>query len=251
MGSMAVQAHRGSPDAANGIRENTLEAFFRARRVGADGVELDVRMTSDGGLAIHHDPVIRGVGTICELTAGELPGSVPLLSDALEACEGVIVNIEIKNLPGEPGFDPTERVAREVADLVVATGWASSVVISSFWPDTLDAVRNSHADLATGLLLASWFDPLEGITAATGRGCTALHPHVDLVTMALVDRAHEAGLSVAAWTANDRSQLEAMDAAGVDTVITDDVALALATIGRADPGPDPVGPRTPGTGGGP
>ena len=62
MHPIAVTAHRGSPDAAAGIRENTLAAFARARRLGADGVELDVRRTADGGLAIHHDPVIEGSG---------------------------------------------------------------------------------------------------------------------------------------------------------------------------------------------
>ena len=61
-GPIAVQAHRGSPDPATGVRENTLDAFARARSLGADGVELDVRLTADGGLAVHHDPVIDGVG---------------------------------------------------------------------------------------------------------------------------------------------------------------------------------------------
>ena len=52
----AVQAHRGSPDRSAGILENTVEAFLRARRLGADSVELDVRATADGSLAVHHDP---------------------------------------------------------------------------------------------------------------------------------------------------------------------------------------------------
>ncbi|MGA3149901.1 MAG: glycerophosphodiester phosphodiesterase [Acidimicrobiales bacterium] len=229
---MAVQAHRGSPDPDHGVRENTLEAFLRARELGADGVELDVRMTSDGGLAVHHDPVVEGVGAVCEVTAAELPSFVPLLPVVLELCDGLTVNIEIKNLPGEPGFDPADLTARAVAELVVASGRQSSVVISSFWPDTLEAVRNAQADLATGLLLSSWFDPTEGVAAATSRGCTALHPHVDLVGAALVDRAHEVGLSVATWTVNDATHLELAAEAGVDTVITDDVRLVLGTLRR-------------------
>jgi glycerophosphoryl diester phosphodiesterase len=233
MGSMAVHAHRGSPDPGHGVRENTLEAFFRARELGADGVELDVRMTSDGGLAVHHDPVVDGVGAICALAASELPADVPLLPVVLEICDGITVNIEIKNLPGEPGFDPSDVVAREVAALVVDTGRESSVVISSFWPDTLEAVRHAHADLATGLLLASWFDPVEGMGVATSRGCTALHPHIGMVDAALVERAHGLGLAVAAWTVNGRADLLAAAEAGVDTVITDDVELALGAIRRA------------------
>jgi glycerophosphoryl diester phosphodiesterase len=236
MGSTAVQAHRGSPDPVNGVRENTLAAFARARRLGADGVELDVRMTADGELAVHHDPVVDGAGTICELTAAELPSFVPLLRAALGECEGLIVNVEIKNLPGDPGFDPGERVAREVVDLVVATGRVSSVIISSFWPDTLAAVRDAHADLPTGLLLASWFDPADAVGAATSRGCTALHPHIDLAGPALVGAAHAAGLTVAAWTVNDRARLVEAAEAGVDTVITDDVVLALGMVGPGRPG---------------
>jgi glycerophosphoryl diester phosphodiesterase len=227
---VAVQAHRGSPDAARGVRENTLEAFFRARQLGADGVELDVRMTADGAVVVHHDAVIAGMGPICELTAGELPDAVPLLPPVLDACLGLTVNIEIKNLPGEPGFDPEDGLVHEVVGLVEASGRASSVVISSFWPDSLVAARAAGPEIPTGLLLAGWFDPAEAVWAAVSRGCTALHPNIDLVHADLVEEAHDAGLSVAVWTVNDRALLQTMVEIGVDTVITDDVALALAVL---------------------
>jgi glycerophosphoryl diester phosphodiesterase len=236
MGATAVQAHRGSPDPATGIAENTLDAFRRARHLGAQGIELDVRRTVDGALAVHHDPVVPGAGTVGGLRAADLPAHVPLLPDVLAACPDLIVNIEIKNLPGEPDFDPAERVARDVAELVMACGRASTVVVSSFWPASLEAVRLTHADLATGLLVASWFDPALAVAAAVERGCTALHPHVDLVDAALVTQAHGAGLSVAAWTVNGAPRLAAVASAGVDTVITDDVALALATVGMGTAG---------------
>jgi glycerophosphoryl diester phosphodiesterase len=234
----AVHAHRGSPDAADGIRENTLDAFLRARRLGADGVELDVRLTADGALAVHHDASLFGLGPIGELTADRLPASVALLPAALDACEGLVVNIEIKNLPGEPEFDPGERAALEVAELVASRGWADTVVVSSFWPGALDAVHGSRPELATGLLVASWFDPSGCVPAAVDHGCTAVHPHVSLITEALVAEAHLAGLSVAAWTVNARAQVEEMVVLGVDTVITDDVTLALSARDRA-PGSRP------------
>ena len=109
---MAVHAHRGSPDPAAGVGENTLEAFLRARRLGADGVELDVRLTADGALAVHHDPVVRGIGPVRELAADQLPASVPAPGRGPGRLRRAEVNIEIKNLPGEPGFDPDERMAR-------------------------------------------------------------------------------------------------------------------------------------------
>ena len=55
----AVFAHRGCTE---GFTENTIDAFAEARRLGADGVELDVRLTADGALAVHHDAEIPGVG---------------------------------------------------------------------------------------------------------------------------------------------------------------------------------------------
>ena len=204
MESMAIQAHRGSPDPAMGIRENTLDAFLRARQLGADGVELDVRMTSDGALAVHHDPIIAGVGPISGLTAGQLPDFVPLLAAALDACHGLTVNVEIKNLPGEPGFDPRPRDPRGGRS-GGGGGGASSVVISSFWPATPGGgprcpPRPGHR-AAAGPVVRSRRER----GRATARGCTAIHPHLDLVDGDLVARAHEAGLAVAVWTVNDRS----------------------------------------------
>ncbi|HEV3366272.1 MAG TPA: glycerophosphodiester phosphodiesterase, partial [Acidimicrobiales bacterium] len=69
------------------------------------------------------------------------------------------------------------------------------------------------------------------VATALSHGCTALHPHVDLVTEALVAQAHAAGLSVATWTVNGQTQVRAAQDAGVDTIITDDVALASSTLG--------------------
>jgi glycerophosphoryl diester phosphodiesterase len=228
----AIHAHRGSPDPASGVRENTLEAFFRARRLGAQGVELDVRRTADGALAVHHDAEIRGFGPVHEVVADELPPSVAFLPAALDACEGLEVNIELKNLPGEPGFDPDERMAREVAELVVAADRVSTVVVSSFWPGSLAAVRESRPELTTGLLLAPWFDATQAVPLALENGCSALHPHTSLVDAALMAKATGAGLSVATWTVNDLEQFDALANLGVDTVITDDVTLALSAFGR-------------------
>jgi len=230
--TIAVQAHRGSPDPASGIRENTLEAFARARTLGADGVELDVRLTADGGLAVHHDPVIAGVGAICDLGTAALPTDVPLLAEALDTCAGMVVNIEIKNQPHEPGFDPTDRVSGEVVALVESMGRSGSVVVSSFWSGALAAVRSAGSAVPTGLLVVSSFDPLASIAAAADLGCAAIHLPVGLVDRAIVATAHAAGLSVAAWTVADEGTLAAVLVAGVDTVITDDVAMARRAVDR-------------------
>ncbi len=229
-GRTAVQAHRGSPDPATGIRENTLEAFGRARALSADGVELDVRLTADGGLAVHHDPVIHGVGAIHELATADLPDHVPLLADALRACAGLVVNIEVKNLPTEPAFDPSDRCARDVVDLVEGAGLQESVIISSFWAGALSAVRASGSVIRTGLLVISAFDPVTAVTGAVDLGCAAVHLPIALVSGATVDVAHDAGLVVAAWTVADEGALVTVLGAGVDTIVTDDVALVRRAV---------------------
>lgn len=224
-GPVAVQAHRGSPDPASGIRENTLEAFARARELGADGVELDVRLTVDGGLAVHHDPVIPGVGAVHELATGDLPSYVPLLAEALRECAGMVVNIEIKNLPTEPAFDPSDRCAADVAALVDAAAAGGSVIVSSFWPGALTTVRDAGSGIRTGLLVIPSSDPGTAVDGAVRLGCAAVHLPVGLVTRAGVAVAHDAGLAVAAWTVADTAALTSVLEAGVDTIVTDDVGM--------------------------
>ncbi len=229
----AVQAHRGSPDPSSGIGENTLAAFDRARELGADGVELDVRLTADGGLAVHHDAVVPGAGPVHELATDDLPDHVPLLADALETCAGMLVNIEIKNQPGEAAFDPSDRASDLVVGVVEELGRSGSVIVSSFWGAALAAVRSAGPALPCGLLVVSSFDPRSSIEAAAGLGCAAVHLPLGLVDGATVAAAHEAGLAVAAWTVADEDALAVVVAAGVDTVITDDVAMARRVLDAA------------------
>ena len=231
-GAVAVQAHRGSPDPLGGVPENSLAAFARSRALGADGVELDVRLTADGGLAVHHDPVIPGAGPVHELATADLPEHVPLLADALDACAGMTVNIEVKNLPMEAAFDPTDRCALDVVDLVRAMGRSDSVIVSSFWSGALAAVRSTGDDVATGLLVVPSFDVASALSVAVELGCAALHLPVPLVSADTVSAAHATGLAVAAWTVADGTVLAAVLDAGVDTLITDDVALARAALDR-------------------
>jgi glycerophosphoryl diester phosphodiesterase len=227
---MDVQAHRGSPDPSSGILENTVEAFLRSARLGADGVELDVRLTRDGALAVHHDPVVPGVGPVAELDVGQLPAHIPLLDAALDACTGLMVNIEIKNLPHEAWFDPEERPALAVGALVAELATPDPILISSFWPASLDAAITCDPEIRTGLLVPSWFGASEALELAIEHGFGALHPEMSMLTADLVTSVHRAGLAVAARTVNQPAALRTALEWGVDTVITDDVAAARALV---------------------
>jgi hypothetical protein len=135
---VAIQAHRGSPDPSLGIAENTLPAFARSRQLGADGIELDVRLTADGALAVHHDATIPGIGNVADLEVRALPDQVPLLAEVLRAMPDLTVNIEVRNLPTESSHDPEEAVARAVANTIADTQRGAGTVVSSFWPPSLD-----------------------------------------------------------------------------------------------------------------
>ena len=108
--SPAVMAHRGASKAEP---ENTVAAFQRAGAMGAHAVELDVRRTSDGVLVVHHNPHLHDLRLIAATPYADLPDAVPTLGEALDACAGMWVNVEIKNDPEEPDFDPTESIADE------------------------------------------------------------------------------------------------------------------------------------------
>src|SRR3954451_1790565 len=98
----AIIAHRGASAA---FAENTVEAFRGAAALGANWVELDVRRTADGALAVHHDAHLPDGRAIVDMLAADLPEPVPSLSEALDACAPLGVNVEIKNSPQDVDFD--------------------------------------------------------------------------------------------------------------------------------------------------
>lgn len=227
--SPLILAHRG---ASATQRENSLAAFEAARALGADGVELDVRRSADGVLVVHHDPVLPDGRAIHTLAAADLPQYVPTLEAALGCCAGLVVDAEVKNLPTDPGFDPTERVAAEAAALAARTGMAGEVVVSSSSLLSVDAARAAGAGVATAWLTLAAFDQFEALAMAADHGHDALQPRHEAVTPELVAAAHQRGLEVHAWTVDDPERVAAMAAAGVDAVITNRPDVALRALGR-------------------
>ena len=226
---VSVIAHRG---AWARHRENTLEAFVEARSLGADGVELDVRASADGALVVHHDAEIPGLGAVARLTVAELPAWVPLVAAALDACAGMTTVLEIKNLPSEPDWDPSEAVASALAALV-GERQAHNVVVSSFSLATLEAVKSADPVLPTAWLTLPGFDQSQALRTVVERGHRQLHPHHRGVNAALVEEAHDAGVAVTTWTVDDPARMGELAGMGVDAIITNVPDVALSVLGRA------------------
>ena len=226
-----VIGHRGASAARP---ENTLEAFRHARHLGADWVELDVRRTADGALVVRHDAVFPDGRVLVELLAEDVPDSVPTLAEALVACEGMGVNVEIKNDRRDPDYDRADRVAEAVVDLLAVEADAgrvdlAQILVTSFNPATIGVVHERRPEIPTGLLAFDVADPEAVVAQAAAGGHVAVNPWDPFVDEHLMALAADAGLAVFPWTVDEPDRMRRLVALGVAGIITNvpDVARAL------------------------
>jgi glycerophosphoryl diester phosphodiesterase len=225
-----VIAHQG---ASARFRGNTVEAFLEAGRIGSHMVELDVHLTADGALMVHHDALVPGVGMLAETNAGELPDWIPSLGEVMTACEGMDVNIEIKGLPPETDPAVWPRLAQAVADFVADGGFERRVIVSCFLLATIDAVRAAEPGIPTAWLTGAGWDHHRAVDTAARHGHTAVHPEHRDLTREVIDAAHGAGLAVNTWTCDDPERMRLLADWGVDGIVTNlpDVALEVLATG--------------------
>lgn len=223
-----VMAHRG---ASSYEPENTVVAFVRARELGADAVELDVRRTADGHLVVLHNPTLPDGRVLCETPRADLPPDIPGLDEVLDACAQMWVNVEIKNDPDEPDFDPTDEIATEVAAALSRRGEDPRWLVSSFRRETVDALHRAAPAIATAWLTVHVDDAMAEAVARdlVTAGHSAIHPWVGLLTRPVVDAMHEAGLAVNTWTCDDEIRMRELIEWGVDGICTNvpDVAVGV------------------------
>ena len=220
-----VLAHRGARTVAP---ENTIEAFSVALAQGADGVELDVHRTADGALVVHHDAAAPGLGVLADLASDTIRSTrpeIPTLGEVLDVCRGSLVNIELKNLPGDADYDESHEVARLVVELLETRGGDDEVLVSSFNLASIDRIRELAPTVATGLLSMFGVDPFDALDVCVAHGHGAFHPFVGILpsgaATAVAARAHELGLRVNVWTVNDGLEIARLAAAGIDAIVTD------------------------------
>ena len=220
----AVIAHRGASAAHP---ENTIAAFQAAAALGADAVELDVRRTRDGRLVVHHDARLPDGRALCDIEAADVPASVPTLREALDACAGMWVNIEVKNSADDVDHDPTQSVARGVMVELARRGEAHRWLISSFDMDAIDTCRAIDPTIRTAFLCV--VPDADVADVMVRKGHAGLHPWDGVVDGSLIEVCHARGVEVNVWTVDDPVRLEQLARWGVDGLCTNvpDVAIAV------------------------
>ncbi len=214
-------AHRGVHD--TGATENTLEAFELAVTAGADMIELDVRRTGDGELAILHDHRRGGVALdSCTLDEFELRTGFrpPLLSEVLAWANGRIgLDVELK----EDGY------AEQVTPLLAGFAQAGNeLIVTSFVDPLLAQIARLEPRLRLGLLLM-WTEQ-RAVERAREAGAGTLLPEMRLVNEALIESVDSAELDLIVWDFMAADHAPLLDDARVRGVITDDVPGAIGAI---------------------
>jgi glycerophosphoryl diester phosphodiesterase len=236
-----VVAHRG---ASAEEPENTIAAFERAVEVGADVVEFDVRLTADGVPVVLHDADVSrttdGTGPVANLRLDAVKRlrvardhEVPTLEETLRALSGrIAVDIELKNIPGEPDFTPdAEPLVAATLDVIGSVAFEGVVLLSSFNPASIAHARAAAPDVPTGLLTGFTTDARAALAFAASAGHPWVLPFVGMLQAAgdgFVEEAHAAGLRLGTWITDDPAEALGLFGAGVDAVATNDPGAVIA-----------------------
>lgn len=225
-----VIAHRGaSADAP----ENTALAYRTAREQGADWVELDVRIAADGALIVNHDAWYQDGRTVWSTPREDAPDATLVLSEALIACSGMGVNVEIKNSPGDLADGVHgDAVVDGVVDLLepLDAVLRERILISSFDLASIDRVKALDPGLLTGYLTFDLTKDPDALARTVGGGHDAFHPWDPFVTEELVGECRDHGLLLNTWTVDDPDRWAVLAGWGVDGIVTNTPGLLAAAL---------------------
>jgi glycerophosphoryl diester phosphodiesterase len=259
----AIHAHRGGTVMNGKARyaEESLAAYKNAARNGFV-LEVDAKLTEDRVPVALHDATLDRTtncsGELRTFTLAELagcrtdvlgsPGSplptrraarpvaLATIGQVLEFARrtGAKVNLEIKNVPGDPDFDSTPAYANRVMDAVLASRIPrSQLLIQSFISANLDVARQRMPGVATSLLSIQAINEAY-LQAAADNNHDFISPEWP-VTADYVRRAHGLGLDVAPFTLDRAADVRAAKRAKVDALITDDPLMAGRALGLRPP----------------
>lgn len=210
-----------------------MTAFEHAYHAGADGIELDVRLSKDGEIVIFHDAKIDrmtdGTGAVNDYTLKELQSYpitqalqndskqqvIPTLSDYLTWAKDkpIITNIEIKSIKNN------YRLELRVAEAIQTFKMEESIIVSTFLENSLTRIKILSPNVKTGLLLSEYDE--QTVKSAKELGVDFIHLKADSLDPKFIESAHEHGLGVNVWTVNEIEDLEKVNKMDVHAIITD------------------------------
>lgn len=220
-------AHRGARAHAP---ENTLEAFVAARRMGAQALETDVWLTSDGVAVIDHDGVVRRHGRripIGTVAREDLPPHLPTL-DELQAAVGPTIELSID-----------VKDAAAAAEVLRVRAGAGTKAIRATWlchpdPHLLATWRALDPDvrLVASIKRRDHRRALpDGIEALAESGVDALNMRGLTWTPGLVRRCHAAGLLAFAWNVQGVARMQRLVRWGIDAIYSDHTDRLVRVLG--------------------
>lgn len=212
--------------------ENTMAAFRRAWAAGCDGLELDVRLSRDGVLVVHHDAWLRtakGRWAIARTPWRELRGRAAHLTTLPAVLRQFgarcWLDIEVKTAGGEAALaaalqrQPPQR----------------GFVVSSFDVAVLRRLRALNAGLPLCWNLGGKRRP-NGALRWPRLGLAGVAAHERRVTAAFLRACSRKRLRVFAWTVNQPGRMRQLAALGVAGILSDHPALLVRTLGAARAG---------------
>jgi glycerophosphoryl diester phosphodiesterase len=221
--ALPVVGHRG---AAGDYPENTLLSFDKALEQGADALELDVRMSSDGQAVVIHDPSVDrttdGSGAVRSFTVAQLRAldagegqGIPTLEDVLARYADTPLILEVKE----------EEVAAAAAAALIRHGAAKRVLVGSFVHAALRPFRAGFYRSASRRETALCWLASRVRAQVPGLRVHAFtvperYRALEVVDAAFIAAARRRGRPVHVWTVDDADQARRLRGLGVAGIIT-------------------------------
>ncbi|MFJ2827065.1 glycerophosphodiester phosphodiesterase [Streptomyces sp. NPDC087263] len=223
MRTVTAVAHRGDPYR---VRENTIDSLRSALRLGADAVEIDVRLTRDGVPVLLHDSTLkrlwdhdRPLGSLSsDEVRGLTGGGVPTLADALAATGDGRMMVD---LPGAPDAGAVRRIV----DVIRDCGAEERVYYCSGAAAML-AVRAADSAAEIALTWTTSAPPRPALLDAVRPRW--LNYRFSLVDRDLTARVHRDGYLLSVWTPDTRRSMRRLLDLGVDSITTNRIDTLCA-----------------------
>ncbi|MFI0491551.1 glycerophosphodiester phosphodiesterase [Flavobacterium sp.] len=214
--------HRG----ASGYEpENTLISFEKAIDLNADGIELDVHLTSDGHLVVIHDETIdrttNGKGQVHTMTLQELKSfnagknqEIPTLIEVFDLVNRrCLINIELK------GIGTAKPVNDLINHYILDKKWEiNDFLISSFDWDMLQEMALLNPKIRLGVLTEESIE--DALAFAKKIKAFSIHPDYQLLSKENVDLMHENDFGVFPWTVNSKESIQKVKSFDVNGIIS-------------------------------